>query len=224
MTLPTRKICRTLTVALLGISVMACSHGEDSDWASLLDLAKKSWSGGDHTVSLKQASDVPYASIGVRIGDQGERMMVLAANNGADLLWTSSSKLALSTNNGRITRAIGFENDLTGFTAVSGDMFANTPTAWASIRHLTWMGDFAMQGLYSVEVSCTDTPIGNETIQILGQNIQTMRVDESCEAHQIGWRFVNQFWVDTETGAVWRSVQHINPKLDPIQIEILRPF
>lgn len=224
MILPIRKVFGILTVVVLSVGVAACSHGEDSDWASLFDLAKKSWGGSDHTVTLKQAGDVPYASIGVRIGDQGERMMVLAANNGNDLLWTSSSKLVLSTNNGRITRAIGFGNDLTGFTAGTGDMFANMPAVWAKLRHVTWMADFAQQGLYSVEISCVDSPAGNEVIQILGQAIQTLRVDESCEARQIDWRFINHFWVDPETGSVWRSVQYVNPKLDPIMIEVLRPF
>lgn len=224
MTLLTRKVFGPLAATALFVTVAACSQGEGSDWASLFDLAKKSWGRSEHSVTLKQAGDVPFASIGVRIGDQGQRMMVLAANNGADLLWTSSSKLALSTNNGRITRAIGFENDLTGFMAETGNVFPDLPAVWAKPRQVAWTVDFAAQGLYSVEVSCTDLPAANEVIQILGQDIRTLRVDESCDARQIDWHFVNHFWVDTDTGSVWRSVQYINPNVDPIEIEVLRPF
>ncbi|MDE2184890.1 MAG: YjbF family lipoprotein [Alphaproteobacteria bacterium] len=82
----------------------------------------------------------------------------------------------------------------------------------------------APQRLFSVLITCEDRDAGPETISILGKDIHTRRIDESCRSDDsLDWSFRNVFWVDPETGLVWRSIQHVNPKLDAVEIDVLRP-
>ena len=72
-------------------------------------------------------------------------------------------------------------------------------------------------------ITCRLSAKGQETIAILGQNIATTRVDEDCISSSPRWRFRNSYWLDTASKFVWRSLQHIHPKGDTLEIEIFRP-
>src|SRR5262249_46294116 len=77
--------------------------------------------------------------------------------------------------------------------------------------------------LYSLPIDCETSAADAETIEILGSQIETRHITESCDAHKLGWSFENEFWLDKDTGYVWRSVQAINPKLPSVTVEVLRP-
>jgi hypothetical protein len=64
---------------------------------------------------------------------------------------------------------------------------------------------------------------GQETITILGQTMASARVDEDCQSTSPRWRFRNSYWLDPQSGFVWRSLQHIHPHGDTLDIEIFRP-
>jgi hypothetical protein len=48
-------------------------------------------------------------------------------------------------------------------------------------------------------------------------------VVEDCKAAQLGWSFSNEFWEDDATGYVWKSQQFVEPDIDPVTLESLRP-
>ena len=214
-----RKACRTAPFFAAALVLAGCSTMADSDVGGLYEIAKNLWSGNSRMVTLEEAASVPYASMGIRLGDGPQVMIILAGDSGGQRLWTSAAKIAITTEDGRIVRTAGFEHDLGGY-AVGSDTQGKD-----GVRTLRWQADFPDLNLYSVQIVCRDRQAGDETIVILGKDIHTRRIDESCasEGSGLDWSFDNTYWLDPSTGLVWRSIQHIHPQLDSIEMEILRP-
>ena len=185
---------------------------------TVYEFAKNAWRGGGPGVTLEQAAAVPYASLGVRLGGGPEAMIILAGEMGEERLWTSAAKIALTTRSGRIVRTAGLPHDLGGYESM-GDLDEY------GARTVRWRGDFPDLKLYSVSIVCQDRQAGDETIVVLGRDIHTRRIDESCssESRQLDWSFENTYWIDPANSLVWRSIQHVHPQLDAIEIEVLRP-
>ena len=165
---------------------------------------------------------MPYASMGVRLGTGPQIMIILAGDAGGQQLWTSAAKIAMTTQNGRIVRTAGFGHDLGGYYVWRclrrGEWFAAQTRALAS----RFPGS---QTVFRSDPVPGQAEAGEETIAILGKDIRTLRIDESCssQSSQLDWSFENTYWVDPANGLVWRSIQHVHPQLDAIETEILRP-
>jgi hypothetical protein len=215
----TPKICRAALVLAAVILLGGCNSLGNGDVSSLYAIARSQWNGNDQKVTLEEAASVPYASMGIRLGDGPQNMVILAGDAGGQRLWTSSAKVAITTKDGRIVRTAGLGHDLGGYES-RGDSLGENGT-----HIVRWQADFPDLNLYSVSITCRDRQTGNETIVILGKDIDTRRIGESCTTldSRLDWSFENTYWVDPTGGLVWRSVQHVNPKLDAIETEILRP-
>ena len=204
-------------VLVLGPLLAGCSSEGSGDWSALIDIARQSWEQRDGAVPLSEASAIPFATLGVRMGGASERLLILATDSNGERLWTSAARVALTTRRGRIVATAGLGNDLSGY--YSDTAFR---TDWKSRRRIAWTADFADLGLYSVVIDCDDVPVGTEKIKILGREIITLRVDEKCQSSQLDWSFTNTYWVSQISDRVWRSIQHVHPKLETLEIELLR--
>jgi hypothetical protein len=201
-------------VLLLG----ACSSEGAGDWLSLYRAARDSWEERDAPASIEQAAAIPYATLGIRLDEGREQILVLATDDHGERLWTSAARVAITTRDGRIVRTAGFGTDLGGHYAnVEGAEVWNTPHSYV------WTADFPDLGVYSALVECNVTPEGRDPISILGQQFDTFRAEEKCRSDRLDWTFSNSYWVSRETGRVWRSIQHIHPKGPTLEIEYLRP-
>ena len=83
--------------------------------------------------------------------------------------------------------------------------------------------DFVTEQHFSVIVKSVLQRTHRENITILEREYDTFVIREDNEVEQLGWSYTNVFWVDAETGFVWRSTQYFSPKLPPIEIDILKP-
>ena len=214
-----RKVRLAAPVIVAAFVLAGCSSIGGGDAGALYAVAKNYWTGNSGKVTLAEAAAVPYASLGVSVGGDSETMIVLAGDADGQRLWTSSAKIAITTKDGRIMRTAGFEHNLGGYEP-RGDTLVKD-----GVRIVHWQADFPDLNLYSVPITCQDREAGTETIVILGKDIHTRRIDESCasQVSQLGWSFKNIYWVDPESGLTWRSIQHVHPRLDAIETEILRP-
>ena len=177
---------------------------------------------GKIRVTRDQAAAIPYASLGYTLDGGNQAMLVLATDTNGELLWTAPTRVVVVTRDGRIIRTLGLPHDLSGLTSAGGP----PPPPGQAVRapfSSTRQEDFPELGFYGIAVSCRARLVGRQKIAILGQDIDTNRVDESCRSEKPDWSFVDNFWVDPDNGIVWRSSQHINPKGGTIEIEIFRP-
>ena len=216
---------RTLTfvtgyfVALVGVAFLTgCSSDGGGDWIAMFQAARTSWEERDASVALKDAASIPFATLGVRIDDGREQILILALDTDGERLWTAASRIAISMRGGRIIGTAGFGTDLSGFVSEQG-----TQEDWRQTHAYTWTGDFSDLGYYAVPVNCEVRPAGIDPITILGKSFDTVRVEETCRAEMLNWSYTNTYWVSAQSGRVWRSIAHFHPKGPALELEILRP-
>jgi hypothetical protein len=204
-------------IGAASLCLSACSSDGGNDWRALWTVATNSWSGNDSKVGLDQAGAIPFATLGIRIDDGPEQILILATDNGTNRLWTSSARVALETRKGRVMRTIGFIGD------VSGSVLRSTEASWSVPGEFRWSADFADMNRYAIAIVCHDQPVSTENIEILGKTIGVLRVEEDCRADELDWSFHNTYWVNADTGRVWRSIQHVHPGGQTLELEMLRP-
>jgi hypothetical protein len=66
-------------------------------------------------------------------------------------------------------------------------------------------------------------PKGEETIEILGKTHRTWVFEEKGQAPMIDWTFTNTFWLDADTGFVWKTRQEVTPDLPVVETAITKP-
>jgi hypothetical protein len=171
-------------------------------------------------ITFDQAAAIPYASMGWRMNGGDESLVVLATDDAQGQLWTSARHVVLQTRDGRLMRTVGMPRDLALNVASA---LPPPATALSAPYTIQLTADFPTAQTYGTKIRCVGRAMRAETITIIGKAITTRRIDESCTATDPLWSFVNQYWVDPQSGFVWRAVQHINPDGDVVELTILRP-
>jgi hypothetical protein len=207
------------------MALASCSSSSDGMYQQYGQMLKQSFgifSGGG--ITRQQAAAVPYASLGYRINNGDQAMLVLATDTGGEQIWTASNHVVFQLNGGRLTRTVGLKYNLGAVTPQQGN--DGIPAPFAALQRPIGgarLVDYPELGIYSMALTCSARTHGAETVTILGQPISTVRVDETCENRPADWRFTDTYWLDPHSGLAWRSIQHIAPKGETVEIETLRP-
>ena len=218
--IPNSSPIREAVLIACALGLASCSSDSGADWSQLYEAAKLTFASDAGSVTLKEAAAVPYASMGVRVGDGAQAMVVLASGMQSEELWTSSARIALLTRGGRIVRTSGFAHNLSAFAGDDPLPLFRDP-AHAPVE-TTRQVDFWDMNLFAVTLHCRIASRGEDKVSILGASIDTHRVEENCTSEKPDWSFTDTFWMD-KSGLVWKSVQYVHPGLDPLETEILRP-
>jgi len=216
------------TIALIAALFLlsGCGSTGTSDYTLYYQALRQSIAagfGGSPHVTKDQAAAIPYASIGYRLNDGPEQLLVLATDSGAEQLWTSGAHVVIVTRGGRIVRTVGLAQDVSAVTPQKGQQIFRPAEAKGRSLISVRLEDFPGIPAYGVAVKCTSLPKDLETIVILGRGITTRKVDEACRSDALDWSFTDSYWIDPQSALVWRSIQHVGPKEEKIEIETLRP-
>jgi Group 4 capsule polysaccharide lipoprotein gfcB, YjbF len=213
---------QALAAALL---LAGCTSAGTSDYQLYYQALRRSItdSFGTARVTRDQAAAIPYASMGYRLNDGPERLLVLATDTNGERLWTSASHIVIVTRGGRIVRTVGLTHNISGVTPQLGKDIPALASALKGSVMSTRRADFPDIAAYDVAVTCKASDRGMEAIAILGQGVTTQKIDEVCQSPRLNWSFTDSYWLDPDSGLVWRSIQHVSPKGGRIETEILRP-
>ena len=213
--------------AASALLVAACSSSNtgNNSYLQFFQVMRQSLSAsfGKARITRQQAASIPYASLGFSLDGGNQGLLVLATDSGGDLLWTSAAHVVIVTREGRIVRTVGLGHDLSGVTSRDERALPSPAAAVHGPFTSTRLEDFPELGLYGVRVSCQARLAGQQNVKILGQVVATVRVDEACNSRNPDWSFTDNFWVDKDSGFVWRSRQHIHPKGALVETEVFRP-
>ena len=214
---------RGLCAAIVPLLLAGCVASQKSDFSQYWQAIRTGLGGQRGKVTRAQAAAVPYASLGYRIDNGAQRLLVLATDDGQNQLWTSADHIVLLTNGGRIMRTVGLTNDLSAAGAAKGAALMPPVRAvegpFTSLRY----ADFPDIGAYATAIMCRATSAGRRSVTVLGTRINTIQVNETCHSAQLRWDFTDTYWVDSSTGMVWKSLQHTHPKLGVVETTIFRP-
>ena len=175
----------------------------------------------DFPITQDLVNKIPYASLRMKIGKGPAGLLILESVNGNEYTWVSADNIYINTKEGRIIRAEGLINNLTDFysSEPSFKEVINSPDSFfEQYRYVSFDNPEA----FNIKIKTSYKVLGLEEVIILDTKRELTLIEESIENEYLRWIFINQYWVDTETGFVWQSNQVIAPNLPSIFIQITK--
>jgi len=223
-----RQLLGGLLVSGFSGGVAGCSTDPTSTVSLFTKtVTSKGRSANDYPLTAAQIHDIPYATMGVRIADNPRAVIVLATAEGRTLQWASSDRVTFVTRSGWLLQTRGLQRDL------AATRWLPSPDA-DPLRAFAQSGELPPRGVYreidlghadehSIAVESRFEAGKDETIVIQGREHVTRRIDEIAIMRAWRWEARNSFWLDPQSGRVWRSVQQYCPEMAPIELEVLKP-
>ena len=175
----------------------------------------------DPIIDKEIINRIPYASALLKIGKGSSGLIILESVNFDSYIWVSKDNVYLKTRDGRIVQTEGLFNNLTNLTLPnqSFEEVLNDPeTATDYLSYYSYDQPYLLD--LPVEVSIVNK--GQQEIKILGEVKKLILIEESISNHEIRWSAKNLFWVDPKDHFVWKSIQHISPKLPSFTLQITK--
>lgn len=206
---------RAISLASVCLTVSAC--GTDNETMRMGQLVLQAMQGREaQMVTRERAADIPYASAGLQLGDGDQGLLVLGTAIPPNLEWYGGEEIMVRTRDGRIVRTAGLPYDLGGL-----EIEPAPAAAGATSYRLRY--DFPDLGVFGAIGECTVQQTRAATIQILGASLSTQHTTERCSVPSLNWRFQQEFWRDAASRTVWRTRQHLHPRLPAVTLETFRP-
>ena len=162
-------------------------------------------------------SNIPFASMVVKIGKGPNALMILESVNNNEYTWVSADGVYLVIKDGRIVKTLGLPNNL--FTRLDPKLNWDERIRLdkESISYLS----FQNPTLNNLTVSSTFTVNEYQDIDLTFGKKNLRLIEEYIESELIAWKASNDYWLDADD-FIWKSTQHISPKLPPIHYEVTK--
>lgn len=217
-----------LALALgLGLAAGACSSQGPGIYERVGSLVKASVAPPKQAPAPKRTraelNKIPYATIGISFG-AGFAYLVPIANNGGYLDYRDAAGRSVRMLGGALDATEGVALDLAAVRFAQNDPIAHrTPLAdWprSVFREYQFQPKTGQQ--YGITLDCAYQRVARETIDIVEIKFDVVRMSEVCtnQARQV----VNTYWVEPDSGFIWKSEQWAGPVIGKVTIEIIRPF
>ena len=206
----------------------------------------------DYPLSREMIEGIPYASMRIKIGKGPAGLMILQEKEKDIYAWVSKDSVLIKTKNGRIIRTSKLNNDLLDYyfhddldfqKVASGETSKIRTQKDFSFRDII-RGNVPIREIIAFEeekffystrlISLNNPPVrgldiqvytkveGEEIIKILEREYKVLLIKEIVQNKKIKWRHENLFWVNPNTGFVWKSLQQIAPNVPAISLEITK--
>ncbi len=171
-----------------------------------------------------ELNEIPYATIAVSRADSPRAFLVPLADNAGYLDYRDSSGRSVRMLGGAVVGSEGLVYDLEALRLDQRDPVAHpTPlAAWPAHLHREYQYRVHETGDYGITLACTYQPVARETIEIVEISYDLMRVSETCTNQRR--QVTNTYWVEEDTGFIWKSEQWLGPELGHLTVEIIRPY
>ena len=175
----------------------------------------------DLNITREIVDNIPYASALLKIGKGTQGLVILETVENNNYAWVSKDNVYIVTRDGRIVRSLGLLNNITKITSIN-QSFKDIITKPNPVTEHYSYYSFEEPLLLNLKVSVSITNKGVQEIEILGERMKLILIEESITSELIGWKEKNQFWVDPDDYFVWKSIQNITPKLPEFIVEVTK--
>ena len=217
-----------LALAMAG-GLAACSSTGDNTVGKVGALARVSIFGAEEAaptpeLTREQLNQIPSATIALIFGDGPRTFLVPLADNGGYLNYFDSGGHGLVMLRGAVTGTQGLGQDLDAVRHQADDPIAHpTPVAdWPGQVYRDYQYSERSGAEYSITLSCMFERLVSETIEIAEIDFDVVRISETCTNARR--QITNTYWVEADTGFIWKSQQWLGPNLTQATIEIIRPY
>lgn len=171
-----------------------------------------------------ELDEIPYATITVAFGESARAILLPLADNGGYLDYRDASNRGIRMLGGAVAASEGLGLNLEAVRHDRRDPVAYPrPLAdWPESVFREYQYRVREGEDYGITLACTYRVVVRETVEIVEINFDLARVSEVC-TNQLR-QVVNTYWVEEETGFIWKSEQWLGPVLGHARIEVIRPY
>ena len=190
--------------------ISSCSY---IDYGQLPATIKESIYGRDIVIDDEFYNSQKYSFAKIRIGKSIVAIAVLASASKEKYVWISQDGARIYTNNGRITKTVGLQNNMSildGSQNIKLTSFINYESS-KSYRRNTLLELSNPHAIISQEFILTEKGIDNEYFN-------SMLYAEVFTSGKLAFSGINYYWVDPR-GRVIKTEQFIHPNLPKVVIE-----
>jgi hypothetical protein len=168
--------------------------------------------------------EIPFATITVAFGEGARAILVPLADNGGYLDYRDASNRGIRILGGAVAGSEGLGLNLEAVRHDRRDPVAYPrPLAdWPESVFREYQYRVREAEDYGITLACSFQVVARETVEIVEIDFDVARVSEVCtnQARQV----INTYWVEEETGFIWKSEQWLGPVLGHARIEVIRPY
>ena len=226
----------SLLVLACAAALAACSSGSGTVYERLGPLLQQQLLSGTvlaepgpapeppREPTRAELNQIPYAAIALKLGENPRAFVVPIADNGGYLVYQDAARRGIVMRGGLITATHGFGYNLDSVAHRHDDpIVVPTPLPeWPATVERSYSFTIRGQIPYQIAAVCAFERSVREIIEIVELRFEVVRMVETCTNPER--QFVNTYWADPESGFIWKSVQWVGPRLDPITVEIIRPY
>lgn len=172
----------------------------------------------NNLITAELIDKIPYASSTLKIGKGAPGLIILESLDGEKQTWVSADSVFIVMVDGRIIKTSGLINNLTRYVS---PFRKNVPLSFYVNNDPISYYSYDSPLLVDLKVKSRIEMVGREKVVLINQEKTLMLIEEYIENEYLGWKVTNKFWVD-DANFVWKSVQHISPKLPPFYIEVTK--
>jgi Protein of unknown function (DUF2886). len=178
-----------------------------------------------YPLDAAQIHALPYATLGVQVGDTARAVLVLATISGTRLTWMSADRIRFVTDHGRLEATDGLKRDLVATHWLTADPLADPSTLASGQAQGRRTVELREHGEVSsgIEVRSRFEAAGEQTLKILDRSHDTRHFVEHVDVPSWRWSWRNHFWLAADSGRVLASRQQYCPEVPPIHFQVLKP-
>ena len=211
---------KSLILLFLSLSLVSCSFIDTNriapGYTEAYKAIKLNIMGYDNEIDPDLVVNIPYASMIVSIGKGPSALMILESVNNDTYTWASADDVYLVIKNGKIIKTQGLPNNLMERLDPSEDWriedFQTEYSSYVSFRN---------PALNNLKVLSAYKMNAYQDEQLLFGTKSLRLIEEDIKSYSVAWFETNRYWLD-KNNFVWKSSQHISPRLPPIHFEVTK--
>ncbi|MGU9867229.1 MAG: YjbF family lipoprotein [Gammaproteobacteria bacterium] len=211
-----KKICLASAVILL----CACNQQRPG---IISDTFKQTFTSQDAVIDNTKVASIPYASMSLTVDDGPLAFIVLAWNEHNTQKWLTADSKMVSTQNGRIIKTIGFQDNLLKLESDKPDPLSS-PLSIQEGQQWRVQMQWNSGTFHSATVTSRFHWAGTQNFTILDTSRNYRLLEEHVTAEQDGATYVQRYWVDAQTGKVVHSEQNLHPHGPMWSLTLLKPY
>jgi len=211
-----KKISYLLYISILCSCTSLKTDNIAPGYSQAFKSIKEAILGHDYNLDPNIIANIPYASMIVKIGKGPSALMILESINENEYTWVSSDGVYLVLKEGKVIKTQGLPNNLYKTTSsISLKEVIDSDAEYVSYI------SFRNPDLNNLKVVSKYTSNKTSKEQLTFESKELLHVTEKVTSPIVGCDENNSYWLD-KNYFVWKSVQHISPRLPPIYIEVTK--
>lgn len=170
-----------------------------------------------------EAIGAPVIWATLAVDPVGGGFIGLVENRG-EVSFISPDRQTLRLRGGQLAATRGLVEDLAGYAsdpAADPVVRPRPPADWPDRVERIYRFSDTMGGEFVRAAVCRPQVIGPAEVEIFGVTRTLAEIAEPCRTPYRA--FENRYWIDPDTGFVWRSVQWLGPVMGAITLEVVVP-